>query len=117
MNKYEHCFICNNSMCVVICLKNFQVLLLICSYYFNDFLMIDPICHAFQHNSMVPHGNKKIYEAKIGGGRNRSMQIQVKIKYLVYKIQKPTLFNQIKLTSRCETHCQIFILHKCVLFT
>ena len=42
------------------------------------------------------------------------MQIQAKIKYLVYEIEKSTLFNQIKLTSRFETLYQIFILRECV---
>ena len=42
------------------------------------------------------------------------MQIQIKIKYHVYEIQKPILFNQIKLTCKYETLCQISILHKYV---
>ena len=40
---------------------------------------------------------KYMMPTKIEGGRNLSMQIQVKIKYVVYEIQKSTLFNQIKL--------------------
>ena len=71
--------------------------------------MINPICHAFQHNSMLPYCKKTIYECKIGDSRNWSKTIQVKTKNLVYEIRKPTLFNQIRFTNRCETLYQIFI--------
>ena len=70
MNKNEHCFIRNNSICVVICLKYFHFFFLFVLIIFNLFLMINPTCCAFQYNSMVPHGNKTIYKAKIGDDRN-----------------------------------------------
>ena len=70
MNKNEHCFICNKSTRVVVCLKYFYFFFLFVLIIFNVFLMINPICHAFQLNSIVPHGNKIVYEAKIGDGRN-----------------------------------------------
>ena len=63
MNKKEHCFICNKSTRVVICLKYFYFFFLFVLIIFNVFLMINPTCREFQHNSMVPHVNKAIYEA------------------------------------------------------
>ena len=59
MNKYEHCL-----FAIILCVCLFVHIIL------NVILMINPICHAFQHNSMVPYGKKKVYDAKIGGGRN-----------------------------------------------
>ena len=69
MNKNEHCFIFNNTKCVVVCLKYFHfffTFILFVLIIFIVFLIINPIYHTFQHNSMVPHGSKIICEAKIG---------------------------------------------------
>ena len=97
MNKYEHSLFVIILCVWVFALKTFKFFSLFVHIIFNVFLMINSIFHAFQHNSMVPYGKKKVYDAKIEGGRNLSMQVQVKIKYVVYEIQKSTLFNQIKL--------------------
>ena len=59
MNKYEHCL-----FVIILCVWLFVHIIL------NVFLMINRICHAFKHNSMVTYCRKTVHDAKIGGARH-----------------------------------------------